>query len=359
MKTKKRLVWALVILFILSLSYSILPRLSISGETALSTFYVYNVPYVSQSNAYWCGPATLTMVLNFWNVNMSQEEIAVEIFDPMTNLTAISEMKAYVQRLGLKYEEPEGSIENLKKYVSRGFPVIVLQKYSLQSAYGHYRVVVGYDDENRQTVTLDPILGHNYNITYTEFAELWKPGATFTTFNWMFVVIPQDRFLVDLMGNFQFLMNQEPSLHVGEVGSTDLLNSVVTAVVTVLIGVSIYSLGQMILKFTIEPIHKQDELRGEIADALIFYANVYSNPGVSPQHTQASVRFRQLASLLLSKTRLIRMYDFFSRIGLVPREQSVLKAHSNLIGLSNRITLPQYATLNVNEADEIRELLRV
>lgn len=54
--------------------------------------------------------------------------------------------------------------------------------------------------------------------------------------------------------------------------------SVAAALLTVLIGVVVYALGQIFSNFVIEPIHKQDEIRGEIADSLVFYADVYSNP---------------------------------------------------------------------------------
>lgn len=188
-----------------------LVRVSTVKAIDFSIFYVYNVPYVRQTDTYWCGPASLTMILNYWSANVTQEEVATEIYDPATNLTTISEMKAYPQEREFKTEELTGSINHLKEWISRGCPLIVLQKFSLQNTYGHYRVVVGYNDEKELVITFDPILGSNYNLTYTEFAELWKPGSTFSTFNWTLVVIPKDSFLTNLMEKYQLLLNQRTS----------------------------------------------------------------------------------------------------------------------------------------------------
>ena len=139
-----------------------------------------------------------------------------------------------------------------------------------------------------------------------------------------------------------------------------VLESVLTAAITVIIGVTVYALGQMISKFVIEPIHKQDELRGEIADSLIYYADVYGNPGMNtPRHSEAAEKFRQQASLLISKTALIRKYAFFSWTGLIPTMQNVLNSHANLIGLSNSVNSKGNSAQNVRWADEVRKFLRI
>jgi hypothetical protein len=139
-----------------------------------------------------------------------------------------------------------------------------------------------------------------------------------------------------------------------------IAESVATAVITVIIGVAVYALSQIVSKFVIEPIHKQDEIRGEISHSLAFYANVYGNPGSSTsKHSEATDKFREQACLLASKTRLIRKYGFFSAIGLVPCAQNVQKACGNLIGLSNCINKTGSSTQNVQWAEEIRKLLRI
>lgn len=178
-----------------------------------SAFYIYDVPYVSQADTYWCGPASLTMTLNYWFANVTQEKVAAEIYDPTLNLTIVSKMKAYPQKIGFKAEELTASIDDLRRWISKGYPLIVLQKFSLQNTYGHYRVVVGYSDERELLITFDPILGNNHNVTYTEFSELWKPGLTFSTFNWTLKVTPENSFLTSMVERYQFLKNQSVPLN--------------------------------------------------------------------------------------------------------------------------------------------------
>jgi len=62
-----------------------------------------------------------------------------------------------------------------------------------------------------------------------------------------------------------------------------LTQIILTSSLTVLGGVLIYIIGQIISLFFIEPIHEQKKIIGEVDDALGFYANIYCNPGVLPK----------------------------------------------------------------------------
>ena len=139
-----------------------------------------------------------------------------------------------------------------------------------------------------------------------------------------------------------------------------VLDSVITACLTVIIGVTVYALSQIVSKFLIEPIHKQDEIRGEIADSLAFYANIYCNPGSGTQQAmnEASRVLRQKATLLRSRTHLIRGYRFFSWVKLIPKIENIDRAYGNLIALSNSIFRGNPAQNN-QWAEEIKQLLNL
>lgn len=139
-----------------------------------------------------------------------------------------------------------------------------------------------------------------------------------------------------------------------------VFDSVITACLTVIIGVTVYALSQIVSKFLIEPIHKQDEIRGEIADSLAFYANIYCNPGSGAQQAmnEASKVLRQKATLLRSRTYLIRWHGFFSWINLIPKIENIENASRNLIALSNSIFRGDPAQNN-QWAEEIKELLNL
>lgn len=112
-----------------------------------------------------------------------------------------------------------------------------------------------------------------------------------------------------------------------------------TSMVTIVGGVLIFCVSQIILKFYIEPIQKLDECRGKICDILIFYRNVYLNPSTFNEEKEIEVSkiIREIASILLAKTTIAKGYNFLEKCNIVPYKKDVLLAHKNLIGLSNSI----------------------
>ena len=70
---------------------------------------------------------------------------------------------------------------------------------------------------------------------------------------------------------------------------------------------------------------------------MIYYADVYSNPGMITQDNRkkASSELRKLGSKLMAKTTVIPWYRFWSLLRVVPKLSDISKAHRSLIGLSN------------------------
>jgi hypothetical protein len=118
-----------------------------------------------------------------------------------------------------------------------------------------------------------------------------------------------------------------------------------TACLTVLIGVSVFVFGQIVVKFFIEPIHDQYRMRGKIADSLIFYVDAYGNPGnsIKPREDneakEASKILRQDATQLISKTHVIPLYRLWELLRIVHKHQDVKNASLDLIRLSTSITI--------------------
>jgi len=143
----------------------------------------------------------------------------------------------------------------------------------------------------------------------------------------------------------------------------ELEKILLTSSLTILGGVFVYAVGQIISKFFIDPIHRQGEIVGEIADALIYYAQVWANPGGLRKELldEASGRFRQLASLLRSKSYMIKWYELLQSLKLVPELSKVGEASSSLIGLSNslyNLTLDEGVD-NFKRVEEIKKLLGI
>ena len=137
-----------------------------------------------------------------------------------------------------------------------------------------------------------------------------------------------------------------------------LLSSSVTACFTVLGGVIVLALGQIAVKFFIEPLHEYTKLLGEIAHSLTFYGNVYGKDGIVPKEKtdEASETLRRQASQLRATAWTLRWYGLWRFFDLVPSKENVTKASTNLIGLSNSMHREDDST---KRREEIRELLHL
>ena len=108
---------------------------------------IQNIPFYPQEE-YQCGPASLAGVLNHWNINVSPEEIASEIYSKSAKGTLNIDMGLYAQKRGLKTKQYRGSFEDIKRKIDSGYPLIVLvDEGFLIYQKNHFMVVVGYGEE--------------------------------------------------------------------------------------------------------------------------------------------------------------------------------------------------------------------
>lgn len=110
---------------------------------------------------------------------------------------------------------------------------------------------------------------------------------------------------------------------------------------TVVAGVLVLVLGQVITRFILDPLQDWRKLRGEISHALHFYANVLVAPGfhtVEQGHEAVTV-YRDLASQLWQRSYAIPAPVFWvlSRCRVLPNWDEIRKAASGLTGLSNTV----------------------
>jgi len=184
---------------------------SVAPSFLFDQFYIYDVPYFHQDDPYWCGPASMSMVLGYWGNNISQEYIAAEIYDAGARITRMTDMVSYPITYGFRSQNFTGTISDLKTWIDNGVPLIVLQRFSLEDPYGHFRVVVGYNDSSGMMFTFDPKKGMNFTITYADFTQLWRPGSTFWTTNWTMAITPENNVFTSLMKQHQINTNLQHS----------------------------------------------------------------------------------------------------------------------------------------------------
>jgi len=148
-------------------------RIPQAGNTRI----VENVPFHSQE-AYQCGPSSLAGVLNYWGIDVTPDEIAKEIFSESARGTLNIDMVLYAQRKGLNAAQYRGTIEDLKKNIDLGYPVLVLVDYgfSLYQA-NHFMVVVGY---NEHGVIVNSGKKKELFISEEDFLKAWGKANYWT-----------------------------------------------------------------------------------------------------------------------------------------------------------------------------------
>ncbi|MFK7805541.1 MAG: C39 family peptidase [Anaerolineae bacterium] len=166
-----------------------------------------------------CGPATLAMSLSHFQIFREQEETANWLKpNPEDRNVSPEELVAYVQSETQleSIARVNSDLDTLKRFISNGIPVIIETgidppgDYSWMDWYGHYYLVVGYDDSQQKLWVYDSWLGSGENpegervnsedgriINYADLDNHWRQ------FNRQIIVsyAPEDADLVaDIIG---------------------------------------------------------------------------------------------------------------------------------------------------------------
>ncbi|MBN2388729.1 MAG: C39 family peptidase [Anaerolineales bacterium] len=169
------------------------------------------VVYVDQANRWnYCGPANLTMALNFWGWSGNRDDVAAVIKpgrnEPGDDFIERGKYDVNVmpyELVDFVNDETEfralwrygGTMELLRHLVANGYPVVVEKGHfdtDSTGAYtwmGHYQFVTGYDDADGTFLVQDTYHnGPNHLIAYEEFEQNWR------AFNFLFyIVYPPER----------------------------------------------------------------------------------------------------------------------------------------------------------------------
>lgn len=129
---------------------------------------------------------------------------------------------------------------------------------------------------------------------------------------------------------------------------------------TVISGVLIFVLGQIIQTFILKPIHDLKIVLGEISHKVKFHSNVITNSGIKEQMINWSARdMRDLSCQLESKYLAIPFCDFFGAINLIPKKKDIREAVRNLILLSNASGKKGYEVENAKTIEKLKKDLGI
>ena len=170
------------------------------------------VIYVDQHERWnYCGPANLTMALNFWGWPGNRDDVAKVVKPGSGDMRVNFIDRGKADKNVMPYElvdfvnentkfhalVRQGGDENLiKRLIAAGFPVIVEKGYYEHdttgkiSWLGHYLFTTGYDDARGGFIVQDAYTqpGKNLLSDYATYLDGWR------AFNYLFMVVyPADR----------------------------------------------------------------------------------------------------------------------------------------------------------------------
>ena len=188
------------------------PTPTITPTPIPETVILDGVVYVDQHGRWnYCGPANLTMALNFWGWPGDRDDVAAVVKPGIQNPVNDFIQQGRWDKNVMPYElmnfvidETDynvvmrygGDVEIVKRLIAGGFPVLVEKGY-YEADYtgkvawlGHYLFTTGYDDTTDEFIVQDAYLrpGENRRVDYETYNDGWR------SFNYLFMVIyPPER----------------------------------------------------------------------------------------------------------------------------------------------------------------------
>ena len=126
-----------------------------------------------------CGPATVSMVLQYFGHTVSQEETRAHLRNSPDDSNVFTyEIKDYLESeyaisSKLLYN---GDVETLKTLLANGVYIVIEDYLHPDDKIGHFTILKGYDDEKGVFISDDSYIGTDTEYPYEAFDQKqWKP----------------------------------------------------------------------------------------------------------------------------------------------------------------------------------------
>lgn len=143
-----------------------------------------DVPFHPQEQ-YQCGPASLAMMLNTQDVDVTPDELISRVYLPGRKGALQVEMVAAARQYGMLVYPLEPELNHVLEEVQAGNPVLVLQ--NLRFGWWpqwHFAVVIGYNSQ-KETLILHTGTEANYRQPVRAFMATWNRSD-----RWARVILP-------------------------------------------------------------------------------------------------------------------------------------------------------------------------
>lgn len=127
-----------------------------------------------------CGPATLTTTLSYWNLGVTQADVAGYVKpNPEDRNVRPDELAAYVRSVGYDaIVRADGDLLLLKRILSAGYPVLIEKGFDPEPDrlgwMGHYLLLTGYSDADAAFSAMDSYLGPDTVEPYDATDQFWR-----------------------------------------------------------------------------------------------------------------------------------------------------------------------------------------
>ena len=148
-------------------------------------YLIETVPFIPQRD-YYCGPASLAMVLRYWGAAADQDAIAGELFIKSIKGTLNFDLEFYARRQGFEARSFRGSLEDVKTHLRQNRPLIVFQDLGLgPSEVPHFAVLIGYNEVRGEMIAHSGTTEYKV-ISYQEFLRTWDRRQ-----RWILLITPK------------------------------------------------------------------------------------------------------------------------------------------------------------------------
>ena len=147
------------------------------------SYKIANFKFLQQPDEITCGPTSATMFLNYYNISTTIEEVQkrtkthwLTYHDKSIGMTSPDYIPKALNEFGLHASLKEGTLDQIKQYVSQNRPVIVLVRSGFKT--WHYIVVIGYDENT--IYIADPSSGQEEEMSVENFISSWNFSTDMT-----------------------------------------------------------------------------------------------------------------------------------------------------------------------------------
>ncbi|MGM0564895.1 MAG: PA2778 family cysteine peptidase [Pseudomonadota bacterium] len=153
------------------------------------------VTHYQPSTPYHCAPASVSALLDFYDLPADPDNVAARVFTPGREGALQLDVRAYVRAQGLLPFPLPPDIDSLRSELAAGRPVLLLQNLGFDWwPQWHYALAVGYDDPAREVI-LHSGENANYRLSYATFERTWARAQ-----HWAVLALPPGELPLEIGG---------------------------------------------------------------------------------------------------------------------------------------------------------------